>query len=124
MNKYEALFDEILKQTQARALEWRQLRRSANADLIFNPTLVYRQFSTEMQRRGHSFTLLLVEKKYDDPEHDFAYQRYAPELLVVDDDGELVTTLTDSVIEWRDLMRLASMVEAQSDKVSKLFDAS
>ncbi|GAB3398094.1 hypothetical protein NX774_18840 [Massilia agilis] len=124
MNKYEALFDEILKQTQTRALEWRQLRRNANADLIFNPTLVYRQFSTEMRRRGNSFTVLLVEKKYDDPEHDFAYQRYAPELLVVDDDGELVTTLTDSVIEWRDLMRLASMVEAQSDKASKLFDAS
>ncbi|GAB3426496.1 hypothetical protein NX773_20275 [Massilia solisilvae] len=85
MNKYEALFDEILQQTQARELEWRQLRRSANADLIFNLTLVYRQFSAEMQRRGHLLTLLLVEKKYDDPEHDFAYQRYSPELLVVDE---------------------------------------
>jgi hypothetical protein len=122
MNKYETLFDDILKQTQSRALQWKQVRRHANSDLIFNPSLVFRQFSSEFLRSGSHFTLLLVEKKYDDPEHDFAYQKYVPEVLVVDDEGELVATLTDSVIERRDLLRLADMVESRSDKASKLFD--
>jgi hypothetical protein len=41
----------------------------------------------------------------------------------MDEDGELITTLTDSVIERRDLMRLADMVEVSSDKANKLFGA-
>ena len=123
MNKYELLFDEIFKQTGAQSLRWRQVRRSANSDLIFNPHLVFRQFATDFVRGGNHFKLFLVEKKYDDPEHDFLYEKYAPEILIVDDDGELVTTLTDSVIERAHLVRLVDMVETRSDKASKLFDS-
>jgi hypothetical protein len=123
MNKYEALFHEIVELTKLRELQWKQLRRGAHSDLIFNPNLVFRQFSAEFPRGGEDFKLLLVEKKYEDPEHDFAYERYAPEVLVMDEDGELITTLTDSVIERRDLMRLADMVEVSSDKANKLFGA-
>lgn len=121
MNKYETLFDEILKLTQSRALSWIQTRRAANSELIFNPSSVFRQFTADFPRGDSEFKLLLVEKKYDDPDHDFVYQKYAPELLIVDDKGELVTTLTDSVIERANLLRLADMVETRSDKANKLF---
>ncbi|MET0855567.1 MAG: hypothetical protein ABWY27_02350, partial [Telluria sp.] len=106
-----------------RTLSWKQLRRHANSELIFNPSLVFRQFSADFPRDGNYFKLLLIEKKYDDPEHDFAYEKYAPEVLIVDDEGELVTTLTDSVIERADMLRLADMVETRSDKASKLFSS-
>lgn len=122
MNKYEALFDEIIKQTQSQVLSWKQERRHANSELIFNPNSVFRQFTADFPRGDTTFKLLLVEKKYDDPEHDFAYEKYVPELVIVDSVGELVTTLTDSVIERTHLLRLADMVESRSDKANKLFE--
>lgn len=123
MNKYEKLFEDIAKQTRAGSLKWKQLRRHANSDVIFSASLVFRQFSADFERSGNQFKLLLVEKKYEDPEFDFAYDKYRPELLVIDEDGELVVTLSDSVIERNDLTRLADMVETHSDKASKLFDS-
>lgn len=121
MNKYETLFDEIINQTRAKSLRWKQVGRDENSELIFNPNLVFRQFSADFPRNGAHFKLLLIEKKHDDPEDYFGYARYAPEVLVVDDDGELITTLTDSVIERRDMLRLADMVETRNGKQSKLF---
>lgn len=122
MNKYETLFNEIISLTQSEELSWKQARRNANSELIFNPNSVFRQFTADFARGDTDFKLLLVEKKYDDPDPDFAYERYVPEVLIVDKDGELVTTLTDSVIERRNLLRLADMVETRSDKASKLFE--
>jgi hypothetical protein len=124
MNKYEILFDEILEKTKTGQLTWRQLRRQANSDLIFSPNQVFRQFGTEFPREGNNFKLLFVEKKYDDPDHDFVYEKYIPELLVVDHEGELVVTLTDSMIERSNFIKLADIVERRSDKASKLFGAS
>lgn len=123
MNKYEALFDEILKRTESHSLQWRRIPRHANSDLIFDAVTVFRQSSADFERTGSKFKLLLVEKKVDDPEYDFIYQRYLPELLVLDDAGELVTTLSFPVIARSDLVRLAEMLEEQSEKSAKLFAA-
>ena len=123
MNKYELLFDEIENGTRSGSIKWKQIRRSANSDVIFNPNLAFRQFSAKFTRGKNDFTLLLVEKKYDDPDHDFAYEKYQLELLVVDD-GELVVTLTESVIERQQLIRLVDMVERRSDRAGKLFGPS
>lgn len=122
MNKYEKLFDEIIRQTRSGELQWKQVRRHSNSDLIFSPNFVFRQFTSNLTRGGNDFKLLLVEKKYEDPEHDFVYDKYRPEILVIDDDGELVATLTDSVIDRSDIVRLADIVETRSDKANKLFD--
>jgi hypothetical protein len=121
VNKYEALFDEIIRLTSSNALTWKQVSRHAHAELIFNPNLVFRQFAADFLRNGKNFKVLLIEKKIDDPEHDFAYEKRAPEVLVMDEEGELVTTLTDSVIERADMLRLADMVETRSDNATRLF---
>lgn len=123
MNKYELLFDEIVKQTKSGKLHWKQVRRGSNSDLIFNPNLVFRQFETTFDRGGNEFKILLLERKFEDPEHDFVYEKYIPELLVIDEDGELIATLTDSLIERADMIRLANAVETKSDKAKKLFDS-
>lgn len=120
MNKYEKLFAEIYSQTKAGTLKWKQLRRQANSDLIFNPNLVWRQFAADFERDENTFTIILVEKKYEDPDFDLSYEKYAPELLVIDE-GELVATISDSVIEKNDMIRLSNLVEMKSDKAKKLF---
>lgn len=123
MNKYEELFAGILKQTKSGVLHWKQVRRQSNSDLIFNPNIVFRQFTADFYRGDNKFKLLLVEKKYEDPEEDFLYEKYILELLVIDHDGELVVTLTDSIIERAEMIRLADMAETRSDKAAKLFNS-
>jgi hypothetical protein len=121
MNKYELLFNEIMQKTRNEKLKWKQLKRNANSELIFSANLVFRQFSAAFEREGAEFELLLIEKKYEDPDYDYVYDKYRPELLVIDDDGELIITLTDSVIERNDLIRLADLVETKTDRANKLF---
>jgi len=120
MNKYEVLFQEIMEQTQAKSLLWRQLNRHENSDLILNSHAVVRQFMADFARGGNSFTLLLVEKKYEESDFGFTYYRLAPEVLVLED-GELVTTLTDALIERKYMLRLLGMVQVHNDKARKLF---
>lgn len=120
MNKYEKLFFEILLKTKDETLKWRQIRKQSNSELVFNPSLIWRQFSADFVRDGATFTLLLVEKKHEDPDYDFAYEKYSLELLVIDE-GELVATISDSIIERTDMIALASLIESKSDKAKKLF---
>jgi uncharacterized lipoprotein YehR (DUF1307 family) len=121
MNKYEVLFDEILKQTEMRTLKWKQLRRYANTDLIFDAQKVFRQYEADFARGGYSFKIVLVEKKYDMEDVDFTFDERKLQLLVLDEDGELITTLTDAVIDPKKMLRLAGMVETRNDGAGKLF---
>jgi len=81
---------------------------------------VFRQFESRLHLHGHQYKLIFVEKKLLDPEQDFSYERYEPEVLIVDG-NELVATLSDSVIDRFDLFELARAVEARSDRASRLF---
>jgi len=71
--------------------------------------------------RGRGFYGGAGRKKVEEAQQFDSYERYVPELLVLDQRGELVTTLTDSVIELKDMLRLAQLVEAQGDRAVKLF---
>jgi hypothetical protein len=120
MNKYEELFNEILSQTKSGKLNWRQVRKESNSELIFNSSLIWRQFTADLVRGNNNFTLLFVEKKYEDPAYDFTYEKYLPELLIIHE-GELIATLSDSVIDISDMIALANIVETTSDKAKLLF---
>lgn len=120
MNKYERLFKEILGLTKAGQMKWRQVRRDANNDVVFNPGLVFRQYVSTLPKAGHQYTVILVEKKFDDPAYDFEYQTYLPEILITDE-GDLIASLTDSVVDRMQLIDLANTVESRSDKASRLF---
>ena len=120
MNKYEILFKEILDGTRDGKLKWKQLNKRANSEVIFNPNLVFRQFSSQLTRGDSEFTVILVEKKYEDPAFDFYYEKYYVEFLILEK-SEFVISITDSVIEKNDMMKLVDMVESKSDKTNKLF---
>lgn len=121
MNKYERLFQEIVDATKAGKLTWKQLSKRANSDVIFNQNLVFRQFSSQLVRGDFEFTVLFVEKKHQDVDSDFAYERYLPEILILDG-GELIASITDSVIDRGEMIKLAELVESKSDKSKKLFE--
>jgi hypothetical protein len=120
MNKYEKFFNEILNETRDGILKWRQLNKRENSEVIFNAHLVFRQFSTQLVRGDSEYTVLLVEKKYLDPDDDFFLDKYTLELLVLEQ-GELITCITESVIEKKDMIKLVDFVKTKSDKANKLF---
>jgi len=70
---------------------------------------------------GNRFTLLLVEKKFEESDFGFTYSRLMPEVLVLED-GELVTSLSDGRIERKYVLRLLDMVQVRNDKARKLLD--
>jgi hypothetical protein len=120
MNKYEKLFEEIVNKTKDNKIAWRQSSKTAHADLIFNPDMVYRQYSGELSKDGETYNVVFVEKKADDPVHDFAYQRYMPEIMIIDSKNELLLTLTDSVIDKGDMINLVKEIEEKNDRTRKL----
>ena len=123
MNKYERFFNQVLAETRDGKLKWQQLDKRSNADVIFNPNLVYRQYSSQLMKDGVEFTVLLVEKKFDDPDFEFPLESYIPELLALDH-GELITSITDSVVSKSEMRKLANLVQAKNDKATKLFGTS
>ena len=121
MNKYEKLFKEIYEATKDGKIVWSQIDRRSHSSIIFNPRFVFRLYEAEFERSENIFTLIIVEKKYDDPDQDFEIERYDPELLILSQ-GELITTLNTSVINSRDFIRLVEIVELKNDKAKKLFE--
>ncbi len=122
MNKYEKLFRSIHEQTETKKIKWKQISKTAHSELIFNSNLVFRQFSGKYEKGDDTFEVLFVEKKTDVPEYDFVYEKYAPEILIIDEDKELLVTLTDSMIDKSEMMRLVQIIEENNDRASKLFD--
>lgn len=72
-----------------------------------------------MIRDDEEYTVLFVEKKSPEPDYDYL-EKYWPEVLVLDD-GELIASLNDSIIERQNLINLMELVESKSDKAKKLF---
>jgi len=122
VNKYEKIFKDIVDKTSLNEIEWKQTSKSAHSDLIFNPDMTFRQYTGEYKKGENTYEVVFVEKKYDDPIHDFAYQAYRPEILIIDDNNELLVTLTDSIIEKSALSDLVNDIEDKNDRVKKLFE--
>ncbi|NOQ35913.1 MAG: hypothetical protein GQ569_08455 [Methylococcaceae bacterium] len=122
MNKYEKLFQSIFDKTKNKDIKWKQINKTAHSDLIFNPNLVFRQFSGSFQKGKGIFEVIFIEKKMDDPEHHFTYQKYSPELLVIDEDNELLVTLTDSIIDKNQMIELMSLLENKNERARVLFE--
>ena len=120
MNKYEKLFHEVVVATKNNEIHWVQQNRFSNQEFIFNVSLVHRQFKGEFAKKGELFNLLLVEKKYADPQEEYL-DRWIPELHFLSS-NELVFSITDSVVERDEFYKLVELVESKNAKAKKLFD--
>lgn len=120
MNKYEELFEDIHEKTNSDQINWRQVSRRANAELVFNPDTVFRQYRGQYTKDDERYTLVFVEKKFDDPLYDFSFQAYKPEILILDEHDDLILTLNDAIVEKSDLIDLMQSIEEKSDRAKKL----
>ncbi|WP_372353808.1 hypothetical protein ACDH63_07455 [Xanthomonas axonopodis pv. maculifoliigardeniae] len=123
MNKYEEIFEKIVDKTNSGEISWRQVKKDSNSNLIFNADYSFRQYEGKFENKGQEFQILLVEKKMPDPEHDMAYERYMPEILIIDENKDLIVTMTESVIERGKIGDLAQEIEQKNGILNKLFEA-
>jgi hypothetical protein len=120
MNEYERLFAEIVERTKDGSLQWRQVSRKDNAELLLNADTVIRQFEAIFTRDEHPYKLLLLEKRVIEEGWFLRSERRTPELHVVDD-GELLTSLDRLYIHPDDIRSLLGLVEPHADRSRRLF---
>ena len=121
MSNEQSVFDDIVKKTQSNSISWNIVSNSHASHLIFQPGHIYRIFKTEYSRDGHDFyEVLLIEKKYGDPEWDFAVEKYKVEIAFIQN-GILIASLDEYTIDFSSLVNLARLVESKSSQAQKLF---
>lgn len=120
MNRYELLFKEIVDQTDAGLIRWKEVGRRADIEIFYRHGEVFGQFEAEFSRGAAKYQLILVERMVEDLERDFP--KYVPEVLVMDQ-GEILATLSDAVIDRRELLQFAKTVRGLSEYHNRLFDS-
>lgn len=125
MNRYGALFNEVLTLTRSGKLCWSQIGRKENAEIILNSHLVIRQFSAMYLRGDDAFTLLLLERRHLYSEDGFLTEREErrrAELMILDS-GELAVSLTEDLIKLARMIELLDLAILQSDRVRRVLGA-
>lgn len=111
MTSATELYEEVVALTENGDVKWRQITKSANAELIFHPERVSEQYELLWQQDKQVCTLLLIEKRHKEIEHPLLgpteLKKY--ELLIVDS-GKLVRKLDEWAFNWPQLCRLAAAV--------------
>lgn len=113
------LFDRVWKATLAGELKWKLVPKECYSDVIFQPNHVFRLFQTTYTKDNDDYVVLLVEKKFDDPDWDFEVEKYRPEMYFLFD-GSIVLTIDEDSVDMNQLIRLVRTVELNTDRAKKL----
>lgn len=121
MSNEQAVFNDIAKKTADDQLSWTIVNSQYASGLIFQPAAVYRIFKADYLRGPSDlYEVLLIEKKFPDPDWDFSIEKYKVELAFIQN-GVLVATIDEYVIDFNQLVGLARTVEGKSVQARKLF---
>jgi hypothetical protein len=119
MSNETKLFRKIVQETEAGELEWKLVPRGRYSELIFQPNQVFRLFQTTFTKDDDDYTVLLVEKKYDDPDWDFELEKYRPEVYFLYDQS-IVLVIDEDTVDMNQLIRLVKRVELSTDRAKRL----
>lgn len=121
MSNQQAVVEDILRKTNEGAIAWSITSNQYASGFIFQPGYVYRIFKAMYQRTpGDTYEVLLVEKKYGDPDWDFELEKYRVELLFIQA-GVLVASLDEYSVDQSSLITLVRLAESKSAQAKRLF---
>jgi hypothetical protein len=121
MSNQQAVVDEILDKTNKGSIAWSITSNQYASEFIFQPSSVYRIFKANYQRTpGDIYEVLLVEKKFGDPDWDFELEKYRVELLFIQG-GVLVASLDEYSVDQSSLITLVRLAEIKSAQAKRLF---
>lgn len=113
------LFEKIVEDTKNSKISWKLVSKDSFRDVIFQSGAVFRLFVSNCRLNNQDVELLFVEKKTDDPEWDFAIEKYTSELIVLMD-KEIVYTFTPEFVGKDEMLDLVEIIEEKNDKLRKL----
>lgn len=121
MSNEQAVVNDIFKKTEEGSITWSIVNNQYASGFIFQSGHVYRIFKAQYQRTPNdTYEILLVEKKYGDPDWDFEVERYRVELLFLQS-GVLVASLDEYTVDQSSLITLVRLAESKSAQAKRLF---
>lgn len=103
----------LLNKTRNEELKWKIVSNEKWDHLIFQKNFVYRSLEAEYKLKGKEYTVVLIEKKYEDPEHEYYYEKYSVEVLLLKD-GSLITTISENEVDREELLKLLGQADMKS----------
>lgn len=124
MDKYNRIIHDVQCKTEDEAIRWKLVNADRYAGILLNTIRVIRAFSADYPIGKKNFTLLYVERKVDTHD-DFgdSSEKYGFELFVLDQDGQIVLSLYEGLVDRDDLLRLSGLIDEHNDKVKDFFEA-
>ncbi len=125
MDQYDRIIDDVRRKTDDEVVRWKVVNADRHSDILLNSYRVVRAFHADYTVGVNKYDLLFVQRKIN-PDDDFGdySEGYAFELFVLDDDdGEIVFTLREGVVDRDDLLRLSGSIEAHNDRAKRFFEA-
>jgi len=124
MDRYDRIIRDVRQRTDDEAIRWRVVNADRYSDVLLNSLRVIRAFAAEYPVGAKKYDLLFVERKVD-LHDDFgdSTEGYGFELFVLDEDGQIVLSLYERVVDRDDLLKLSGLIDEHNDRVKNFFNA-
>jgi hypothetical protein len=124
MDRYDRIIRDIQQRTDDEAIHWKVVNVDRYSSVLMNTFRVIRAFAADYPVGEKKYDLLFVERKVDYHD-DFgdSTEGYGFELVVLDEDGQLVLSLYEGVVDRDDLLKLSGLIDEHNDRVKGFFEA-
>src|SRR5579875_3310974 len=125
MDQFDRVIRDIQQKTASDVLRWRIVPPSKLHELAVYARRLVSAHRAEYHLGSEKYELFFVEREVDSFD-DFTSEmgvRNIPEVFVLGREGEIVLRLYSGVVEGKDLIRLASLIEGHNEQVTEFFDA-
>ena len=124
MDRYDRIIRDIRQKTDDEIIRWKVVNADRYSDVLLNTYRVLRAFAADYLIGEKTYKLLFVERKIDfHDELGDSTEAYGFELFVLDEDGQIVLSLYEGVVDRDDLLRLSGLIDEHNDRVKNFFDA-
>ena len=124
MDRYNRILDDIRRKTDDEVICWKVVNADRYSDVLLNPHRVIRAFLAPYNIGGKTYNLLFVERKTDfHDDFDPLTEGFGYDLFILDDDGQIVVSLYEGVVDRDDLLRLSGLIDEHNDRAQNFFRA-
>ncbi len=124
MDRYDRIIRDIQQKTDDEVIHWKVANADRYSSVLMNTFRVLRVFTADYPIGEKKYDLLFVERKIDYHD-DFGYssEGYGFELFILDEDGQIVLSLYEGVVDRDDLLKLSGLIDEHNDRVKSFFEA-
>ncbi len=124
MDRYDRIIRDIQSRTAQESLRWKVLRPLQYPLVVTNLDRVLRAFEGNYVLKGREYRLAFVEKRVDvHDEFNNNIESRGYELFVLDEEGLVVLPIYPGLVDRRDLLKLAGLIDAHNDLARDFFRA-